>query len=229
MRKLSKQEACSRTADTWDWVSEHPLESKENSPALLKNNPVHYCFCCEYAIQQINPEDHARIAETITSMDDTICETCPMLKFWNQKLNPENSIPCLRGEYGSWLSLFSYKNVAQLSDAEVLHKKAMWAAAIAKLAKKAAKSHKSKTPLNPKEWPNIFIVNEIGCMLGHHSWRFSHNHGIPMGCKDSLDETLRRFSTGEVYGIEECQKCHIQSSRINEERRVLPRSEWESS
>ena len=45
--------------------------------------------------------------------------------------------------------------------------------------------------------PNII------CLFRGHDWRFSYNHGIPLGCTDEEWDKL----IGKSYAVHQCMRC----------------------
>lgn len=65
------------------------------------------------------------------------------------------------------------------------------------------------------------------CLIRHHIWRFSYNHGIPLGDPRSIDEVLEDLKTGKAYQVDECTRCHAQSRVIDGVRVILKPHEME--
>ena len=69
----------------------------------------------------------------------------------------------------------------------------------------------------------------IKCLLGHHKWKFSYNHNIPLGTNLSIDEVLAMLKSGKAYAVDACTKCGAQSRMVNSKRIMLSHSEVEGT
>jgi len=67
-------------------------------------------------------------------------------------------------------------------------------------------------------------MNLICVLSSKHKWRFSHNHGIPLGSNMSYDEVHEGFISGKFYSVDECTRkgCNKQSRRVNGKRVMVP-------
>ena len=66
----------------------------------------------------------------------------------------------------------------------------------------------------------------VGCLMGHHDWKFSYNHGIPLGM--NTEDTIKMFDEGKAFAVDACKRCKAQSSFIDGKRIRLSRSEVET-
>jgi len=67
----------------------------------------------------------------------------------------------------------------------------------------------------------------ISYLFRHHKWKFSYNHNIPLGTNLSMDEVLAMLNSGEVYAVDACTKCDVQSRMVNGKRVMLTHSKIE--
>ena len=65
----------------------------------------------------------------------------------------------------------------------------------------------------------------IKCLFGHHDFRFSYNHGMPLGI--SMERAMEMFKTGESYGIHECRNCDAQAKLVDGRLLLLSKYEKE--
>ena len=59
------------------------------------------------------------------------------------------------------------------------------------------------------------MFEKLICKVRGHDWKFAYNYGIPLGSTEPLDETLRKFKTGEYYGVNRCTRCKIYGSTLD--------------
>ncbi len=62
----------------------------------------------------------------------------------------------------------------------------------------------------------------VRCLLGRHDWRFSYNHGMPLGI--SLEDSLDMSKSGKSYAVYQCTRCPKQS---REDGTILSKEEME--
>ena len=62
----------------------------------------------------------------------------------------------------------------------------------------------------------------IKCLFRGHKWKFSYNHGIPLGT--STEDALRMFDEGKSYAVYQCTRagCKKQAYLIDGKMRILP-------
>lgn len=63
----------------------------------------------------------------------------------------------------------------------------------------------------------------IKCLLGRHDWKFSYNHGMPLGI--STEDALKMDKDGSTFAVDACRRCRAQSRLVNGKRVMLNRSE----
>lgn len=70
------------------------------------------------------------------------------------------------------------------------------------------------------------MAMNIKCLLGHHDWRFSYNHNMPLGA--STEGALKMFEENKTFAVDECRRCKAQSRLVNGKRVMLNRDEIET-
>ncbi len=68
----------------------------------------------------------------------------------------------------------------------------------------------------------------IRCLFGHHDWRFSYNHGVPLDA--SMGEALKMFKEDKTFAVDRCTRhgCGKQSRLVDGVRMILRPSEMEN-
>lgn len=66
----------------------------------------------------------------------------------------------------------------------------------------------------------------LKCLLFHHDWKFSYNHGMPFGT--STEDALKMFEDGRTFAVDACRRCKAQSRLVNGKRVMLNRGEAEA-
>ncbi|MFR2774759.1 MAG: hypothetical protein ACLTBR_02895 [Anaerostipes sp.] len=98
MEKLTREEAIELHRKMWNWIADETEKTgrfiqKDDYFLATHNIPAHFCYCCEYAIQQNNGEFIGR------------CKYCPL--DWRNRLNEymcQNNVTVRdhQGLYGRW-------------------------------------------------------------------------------------------------------------------------------
>jgi hypothetical protein len=75
--------------------------------------------------------------------------------------------------------------------------------------------------------PRIHKLKRIICGLKGHVWRFSFNHGIPLGCSDEDWDKL--WAEGKAWQVDACERCNTQAKRLdNGDHEVLSEHRMEA-
>lgn len=61
------------------------------------------------------------------------------------------------------------------------------------------------------------------CWLKGHDWKFSYNHGIPLGCSDEEWEKLKDIT----YPVHRCKRCGIEDSAPDTTAKSLRAEGWQ--
>ena len=65
----------------------------------------------------------------------------------------------------------------------------------------------------------------IKCLFGHHDWKFSYHHGIPLGI--NWVDYYKMCQEGKTFSVDVCSRCHKQSRVIDGKRVMLTSSQVE--
>jgi len=68
----------------------------------------------------------------------------------------------------------------------------------------------------------------IKCLFGYHDWKFSYNHGMPLGV--GWKEYDKMWKDGKTYAVDMCTRrgCGKQSRIVDGKRIILHRGEMEN-
>lgn len=73
----------------------------------------------------------------------------------------------------------------------------------------------------------MMVIEQVVCLIRGHDWRFSYNHGIPLGDNRPYSEVEEGFKSGKAYRVSECRRCKSQSRILDGKLVILKRSEME--
>ena len=129
MDKLSKEKAIEWHRKMWNWIINrlinepkldvcelkilffriHKLDFITSSKNEEYDDPIeNYCFCCEYAFHQANPDIYKPGFEKyLPGTTFTYCSHCPLL--WGTE-NTVDEFYCERGMYSEYAYLISYED-----------------------------------------------------------------------------------------------------------------------
>ena len=118
---LTPYKASMLSAAHWAWVEKNPEKSVFSDPLVVTYEPAHACFCCEYVLRKNG-------LHSTLGMNSHICQSCPMLGFWDETLYPSEILPCRRGEFIKYIFSTSKSPKEISSAAKAIVDKALLAA-----------------------------------------------------------------------------------------------------
>jgi hypothetical protein len=103
--EMTEQECLEKCRDMWRWLAEYPKSKNiyfNEHKELLKDRPVHDCYACKYAEEQmclLDPDG-----------DKSKCEFCLLLDLWGNRDLRYSCCEKLGSPYSEWNEAIDWLN-----------------------------------------------------------------------------------------------------------------------